>query len=178
MINETQKALGKYSFVIGTRHGDETVLVDPEDKEKVEGVTRWVLYKDPKGRPLARAGREDGQVLLHRLLFEIPKGARLEWKNGNSLDLRRVNLQLVHKDGTIEQLKPEVQATAIEEGESIRGVYFHKASQRWHAAAYHEKKRVSLGYFRDKDEAVKEMNTFRSEGPNSPNLKRNQRKGK
>lgn len=213
MINEVLNMLGAEhaEILISTRQGTEKVLVDQDDLFYAEELNRLVIYKDPKGRKLARADKTDGQVLLHRHLFEIPKGSRLEWKNENTLDLRRENLQLVHKDGTIEQLKKDTLPTIapgtslkdlptgiyVTAGENqptvvkqfttgdtsaefyekktsdVRGVYFHKASQRWHAAAFFEKKRYSLGYFKTEQEAIDEVTIFRLEGPHSPALKRN-----
>lgn len=184
MINEAViDRSGKYTTIfINTRQGKEEVLIDQEDIMVVEELSRLVIYKDPKGRKMARAGKEDDQVLLHRYLFDIPQGSRLEWLNENTLDLRRENLQLVHKDGSIEFLKPP-EATAADFQDQpghkpksdVRGVYFHKASSRWHASAFHDKKRYSLGYFQTEEEAIDQVAIFRAEGPNSPKLKRNQR---
>jgi hypothetical protein len=199
MINDVLIQMDGYSeIVINTRHGQERVKVDKEDLIAAEELSRLVLYKDPKGRKMARATKEDDQVLLHRHLFEIPKGSRLEWRNRDTLDLRRENLILLHKNGEVEFLKraepsyeelerkhmgDPVKRTGIyaeskHKKSDVRGVYFHKASERWNAAAFFEKKRYSLGYFQDEADAIAEVTIFRSEGPNSPKLKRNQRKGK
>lgn len=165
------------TIFINTRQGKEEVLIDQDDVMIVEELNRLVLYKDPKGRKLARADKSDDQVLLHRHLFDIPTGSRLEWINENTLDLRRENLQLVHKDGTIEPLKePETVEEPKKKDSKVRGVYFHKASERWHASAFHDKKRYSLGYFKTEQEAADEIHEFRMRGPESPLLKRN-RKG-
>jgi hypothetical protein len=158
---------------ITTRNGSEYFQVDMADWPVIEQVQRWYLYKDPKGRKMARAGKEDDQVLLHRYLFEIPKGSRLEWINEDTLDCRRENLQLVDKDGNITPLKqPEAKKTS-----DVRGVYFHKAARRWHASAFWEGKRYSLGYFEEEQDAISEIEIFRAEGPESKNIKRNHRKG-
>ena len=123
-----------YEFEISTRNGPVKVILDYDQKDKVDKLDRVVLYKDPKGKPFARSGKDSGQVLLHRFLFEIPKGSKLEWKNGNTLDLRRTNLHLTAKDGTITELAPEEQETnqnSLENKKSnVKGIYFHKASQR------------------------------------------------
>lgn len=218
-MQNAQGSWGDYfELEIQTRAGVEKVIVDFDQAEKVTKITRWGIYKDPKGRKMARAGKEDGQVLLHRYLFDIPQGYRLEWINGKTLDCRRKNLQLVHaKTGqTIPLYEPEIRVrkpgrtggerhvtdpnstfealkNAAEEGiteavkimdklepkkkSETKGVYFHKASNRWHAAAFFEGKRYSLGYFQTEIEAIEEVTTFRALGPDSPNLKRNQRKG-
>lgn len=210
-----------YEFEIRTRSGDEKVIMDYVARDIADEVTRWGIFKDRQGRKLARAGKEDGQVFLHKLLVNIPKGSRLEWKNGNTLDLRRSNLQLVDKDGTVTELEPQriiepaykthearlVAKQAQEESETgityeegykhamyligeeaeppkekpksdVKGVYWHKNSERWHAAAFHGGKRYSLGYFQEMKDAELEVTLFRSAGPDSPALKRNQNKTK
>jgi hypothetical protein len=204
MINEAViDRSGKYTTIfINTRQGKEEVIVDQEDIMVIEELQRLVIYKDPKNRKLARTGKEDDQVLLHRYLFDIPKGSRLEWVNENTLDLRRENLQLVDREGNVTPLAPKdpnstyeimksLSATGNKQAKelmdkinpskkkesSVQGVYFHKASQRWHAAAFYEKKRYSLGYFQEEADAVEQVTIFRADGPNSPKLKRNQRKG-
>ncbi|MED3571918.1 hypothetical protein [Cytobacillus praedii] len=161
-----------FEILIQTRNGTEKALVDLDHEAEARVINRWYLYKDPKGRKMARAGREDDQVLLHRLLFDIPPGHKLEWLNGNTLDCRRKNLQLVEiKTGQIIPLfEPEIRQKS-----NTRGVYFHKASSKWHASAFHKGKRYSLGYFGDMHEAELEVLVFREEGPSSPKLKRNQR---
>jgi hypothetical protein len=202
MINEAALTVdGKHVTIrINTRKGTKIAFIDAADLDKVKQLDRIVLYKDPKGRPMARSGKDNGQVLLHRHLFDIPKGSRLVWKNDDTLDLRRSNLQLVDRQGNVTELQPkdpnntyEILKSAAVEGipaakkiveklepkknSNVRGVYFHKASQRWHASAFYEGKRYSLGYFQYEYDAVKNVNIFRAEGPDSPLLKRNQPKG-
>ena len=260
MLNEvTFNAAGDTAeVVIAARKGDFLLLVDKEDLPFVQEINKIVLYTDPKGRLMARADKTDNQVLLHRHLFDIPRGHKLEWINGNTLDLRRENLQLVDGKGNITLLaqpKEEAQTpqkeaetlngftaaqtpqegvegwevkeafTAkpldgvygktydekegfsiqpnkepvknyeelerehlgdIEKGTGIydppkkleKGVVFHKHSQKWTCRPHHEGKRYSLGYFDTVEEAIAEILIFRAEGPESPKLKRNQRKGK
>jgi hypothetical protein len=177
MINEILNDLEipHVAIVINTRSGPYQVLVDKEDLPYAEAVSRWVLYKDPNGRPFARADKNDDQVLLHRFLFEIPKGSRLEWINEDTLDCRRKNLQLVHKDGTVEPLKKSETVPPP----TVKGVTFHKHAQKWTSRPYWgPKERFNLGYFETREEAVAETLIFLEEGPDSPKLKRNQRKGK
>lgn len=114
MDNGTGTNGNVFEFEITTRSGSFLVKVDYDQQDKVDGIKRWVLYKDPKGRKLARSGPENDQVLLHKLLFDIPRTHRLEWKNGDTLDCRRQNLQLVDKDGNVTQLeKPEPKKTSV-----------------------------------------------------------------
>lgn len=181
MINEYMLGQGEgeenTAFIyINTRSGQETVKVNDVDLPFTNELSRLVIYKDPKGRKMARSDKADGQVLLHRHLFEIPKGSRLEWLNGDTLDLRRENLQLVDKDGNVTPL--EMPAKEEVEKPSIKYISFHKAAQKWTSRPYWgPKTRYSLGYFETREEAENETRIFLSEGPESPKLKRNQPKG-
>lgn len=189
MINGSGTRNGALEVEISTRNGCEYFLTDYDQQAKVTSVDRWGLYKDAKGRKFARSGKESGQLLLHKLLFEIPKGQRLVWKNGNTLDCRRSNLQLVDNEGNVTELEPTdpnstyqvIKTLAIQGNQKakevinnlepekptskVRGVYFHKAAKKWTASAYWEGKRHSLGYYDDQVEAEKVVTAFREGGP-------------
>lgn len=180
------------TIVIATRSGDEEVLLDLDDLEYAKTLTKLELYKDPKGRKMARASKDDGRVLLHRYLFEAPQGYKLDWINGDTLDLRKENLQFVSSKGEpIPLAKPKEEPkggslaaqpiNGLAEEEKPRGVVFHKGSGKWTARLHvgdGSNRRHSLGYFDTKEEAVEQALIFRTEGPDSKNLKRNQEKGK
>ncbi|AYP68403.1 AP2 domain protein [Bacillus phage vB_BboS-125] len=180
MINSVDKIYEGAVYVdIPTRAANETFIIDRQDLDKVREADRWGLYKDAKGRKFARSGRDSGQKLLHKLLFEIPKGSRLVWKNEDTLDCRRSNLQLVDKDGNVTELEKQGDnqvdtigvdvLLALLEPEKptskVKGVYFHKAANKWTASAYWEGKRHSLGYYDDQVEAEKIVTAFREAGP-------------
>ncbi|MFJ5716586.1 hypothetical protein [Neobacillus sp. NPDC093127] len=176
MINQTEHIdHGVVIFIHTRKVGVKQILIDKEDWPAAEQIQRLVLYKDPKGREFARSDKNNDQVLLHRHLFDIPKGSRMEWLNGNTLDLRKENIQLVDTEGTVTLLKEPVEESVPKP--VIKGVTFHKGSQKWTSRPYHGSDRYSLGYFTTKEEAENETLIFLNEGPNSPNLKRNQPKG-
>jgi len=153
------------------------LFIDHQDFEKVnEGANSWNIYTDRQGFYYARGDKASGQALAHKLLFDIPKGCKLEWINGNTLDLRRENLNMVQPDGTVVPLLiPEPVLEPVPEEEpythtsDVRGVYFHKVHHKWHASAFHGGKRYSLGYQSDtpegKAKAEELMNEFRANGP-------------
>lgn len=198
MLNEAALTVNgeAVTIKISTRSGDEIVFVnDGEDFAKAKSITkRWGIFKDAKGKKSVRAGKDDGQVFLHKLIFDTKQGEQLEFINGNSLDLRRENVNKVLKSGEVipmyvappveEQpknpVKREVQVTAANAGRpqsNVPGVKYHKASQRWTARIYWEGVRHSLGYYNTREHAEREAAIFRLEGPDSPKLKRNQPKG-
>jgi hypothetical protein len=208
-------------ITINTRNAELLALISVEDLEKAQIEDRYGIFKDKQGRLLARSGKASGQKFLHKQIVEIPKGSTLVWKDGNTLNCQRNNLQLVDREGNVTELQPqkvtepeykrhearEVLKQAHEEVATdyealegkhlgdpekktgsyaehperrtspVKGVYFHKASQRWNASAFWQGKRYSLGYFNFQEDAELEIKIFRSAGPESPALKRNQPKG-
>lgn len=200
-----------FEIQIQTRGGLEVAYADMAHGKKLNSVDRWGIFKDSKGRKFARSGKKSGQLFLHKLLFDVPKGCHLEWKNGNTLDCRSRNLQIVDKYGQVtllEQPQPKKtyptrarkpgntptpavpELTEIEKKvgigqqeddyqdqpkkSDVRGVYFHKASRRWHAAAFWGGKRYSLGYYDDtalgKQDAEQIVTNFRDGGPELTNM--------
>ncbi|MCO5387837.1 MAG: hypothetical protein NHB14_20940 [Desulfosporosinus sp.] len=150
-----------------------TLIIDTKDLATVsQAAHSWGIYTDRQGREFARADKASGQVMAHKLLYDIPKGCKLEWLSGNTLDLRRKNLNMVQPDGTVVPLlipEPAPEEEPYTHTSNVLCVYFHKASQKWHAAAFYEGKRYSLGYQPDtpegKAKAIEIMNEFRANGP-------------
>lgn len=107
MLNESTPAImDGVAIRIETRSGDEIVFLDKQDLEKASSIVdKWRLFKDARGVKFARSGKDSGQKMLHKLLFVIPKGYKMVWINGNTLDLRRRNLQLVDKEGNVTLLE-------------------------------------------------------------------------
>ena len=94
-------------IVIGTRQGNISAFVDTEDFDTIDVEGQYVMFKDKKGRPLARGCKESGQQFIHKkIVGDIPRSSTLVYKNGNSLDYRKSNLQIIDKDGNITELAP------------------------------------------------------------------------
>lgn len=213
MKNEIIHHKGYVEIKIGTRQGVVSAFVDTADFEDIDVEGSYVIFKDKKGRPLARGCKLSGQKFIHKhIVGNLSRSHTLVFKNDNSLDYRRHNLQIVDKDGTITEVAPVVekpksatppqkkakkaakpqkkdaapQNTAVdqdpdrvrgkpkEKRSDVPGVYHHKASDRWHAAGFHEGKRWSLGYFKEQLDAELEIGIFRTHGPHYAGLKRNQ----
>ncbi len=173
MKNDYQVYTRKSGIAIPFKGTVRILLVDTEDLEKLsEAANNWIIYTDRHGREFARSDKASGQVMAHKLLYDIPKGCKLEWINGNTLDLRRENLNMVQPNGTVVPLlipEPEPEEEPYIRTSDVRGVYFHKASQRWHASAFYEGKRYSIGYQPDTPEGKKAaeeaVEEFRKNGP-------------
>lgn len=219
MRNEFHVYSNLMEITVNTREKTYLVLIDRADQELVSNVDRWVVFKDRAGNPRIRSGQESGQVFLHRLLMpDLPPRATVGFKNGNEMDYRRSNLQIVQGstvsdfidttdegeaaapetepqtdlDTALEVFTPEELETHIQgnpaapaapetpespppEKSQVRGVYRHKNANKWHASAFYEGKRYSLGYFEEMTDAEKEVDLFRKHGPDHPQLRRNKK---
>lgn len=202
-------------IIIGTRQGQVKAYVDNEDFDAVNIDGNYVMFKDKRGRPLARGCKDSGQQFIHKkIVGDIPRSSTLVYKNGNSLDYRKRNLQIIDKDGNITELAPpeppkvekpkapkaakskkpaapKKQATTQtpkdpngvrgkpekEKRSDVKGVYHHKARNKWHASGFYEGKRWSLCYFEEQADAEREIALFRQHGPHYEGLKRNQKPG-
>ncbi len=95
------------------------------------------------------------RILTHRAIFiyhngEIPKNYVIDHINGEPLDNRIENLRAVSKSQNNQNSKINVANTS-----GTIGVSFQKASQKWKSSIKLKGKDKYLGYFTDKDDAIK-----------------------
>lgn len=117
------------------------------DKEDFELVSKHNWYFTGK---YARCGHKPNH-LMHRLIMGIPtNGMTIDHINRNGLDNRRNNLRIV----TVSQ-------NNINRGISRRntsgytGVHWHSRRKKWIAVLQIDKKKIALGIFDTKEEAIK-----------------------
>jgi hypothetical protein len=120
-------------------HG-ETFLFDKEDFDKIKG-TRW--SKDGKGYISNHNDK------LHRIVTGCPAGKVVDHINHNKRDNRKCNLRICD---TKDNMKNMLRSSANRSG--IKGVGFHKASNKWRARITVEYKQIYLGSFETKEEAA------------------------
>jgi hypothetical protein len=132
--------------VILSTNGHE-ILVDDEDLPLVSQC-RWSVFRpSPRNRSLyARTYTPGRMVYMHRLIAGCAKEERPDHKNGNGLDNRRGNLQVVsHRQNCANQ--PLLRNNTS----GFKGVCWHRDSRKWRvkcAGNY-------LGLFSDKEEAAR-----------------------
>jgi hypothetical protein len=129
-------------------------LCDLEDEEMLRSV-RWRLH--PKGYAVGRtAGSE---VLMHRLLLDLPQGDPREGdhENRNKLDNRRCNLRVV-SHGSNTQNHPGYGGTS-----DFRGVHRRKDNGRYTAKVRLHGRLHDLGTFATEIEAARAAEAFRLE---------------
>lgn len=92
------------------------------------------------------------RVYFHRhILGSIPKGKVVDHINGNSLDNRRVNLRIVSQ----QQNKRNLGGALTNSKSGIRGVYWSKQKNKWHAVIRHNRKGINLGFYDNIEDARK-----------------------
>jgi hypothetical protein len=125
------------------------VILDTEDLEKVLNKGAWYItqkgYATCDGRNFS--GR--GKTSMHRFILNAPKDAQVDHSNGNRLDNRKANLQIVN--GFLNQ---QNRAGANKNNRSgYRNVHWHKQSGRWAVIIVHNGKTHSCGLWDTPEEA-------------------------
>ena len=122
------------------------IQIDEQDQVFVRQA-RWQVRKTPRGyTPYSRLPW--GWMQLDRLLMAANASEVVIHKNGDTLDCRRENLELINRS--------EQQALAAHgnRGKSIyRGVAHHKRTGRWQAELTVRGERLYVGLYADEDEA-------------------------
>lgn len=89
----------------------DVALVDDKD---YEFVSRWKWKRHPQGYA-SRSGYENGQfvtILMHRLIADAKDGVEVHHVNGNKLDNRRANLQIIEpKEHRMEHVGPLIKSS-------------------------------------------------------------------
>lgn len=102
-----------------------------------------------------------GGILLHRFVSEemgLTLTAEVDHENRNGLDCRRSNL----RDATRGQ-NTENTRLRSDSATGVKGLHWYKQTQRWQAKIAHGGRQLHLGYFVDKDEAIKALAEARKE---------------
>lgn len=134
---------------------DYEAKVDDEDYARLS-TFRWrVGRKSPRRKQyVMRTSRLNGKratALMHReIIGQIPNGMCVDHINGNTLDNRRCNLRLV----TLAQ-NSAYQSIRSDNTSGFKGVTYHKHHKKWNAHISKNGSQVSLGYFRNKEEAAR-----------------------
>jgi len=139
----------------------EYVVVDAEDYPYIAPYDwsahrglyahrRFVVgYNPAKKRSVYRS------LMMHRLILEmhgidVPKGMETDHINGNGLDNRKENLRVV----TISQNRMN-RPVFKSNGHGDKGVSWRPQIKKWESRINIDKKRIHLGWFSLKDDALK-----------------------
>lgn len=123
--------------------------IDDKDFEEL-GQMRWEL--DGNGYVYSRSQRNRSvkRIWLHKLLLDCPRSMEIDHIDGNILNNQRANLRVVtHADNLKNQKLRKNNTTGL------NGVGWFGAGKKWRARIMVDYKEIHLGYFEDKQEAIK-----------------------
>lgn len=155
IINNFGKTLKKYNkynlsgdYGIGyTSNTNEEFYFDLEDYDKIKD---YCWYVSGLGQIYSNNIKPKKPILLNRLIMNFPKDMDVHYMNHNIFDNRKKNLQIVtHKITTYgRSMSSSNTSGAI-------GVSFNKRKNKWEAYISINQKKIHLGYFFKKSDAIK-----------------------
>ena len=124
--------------------------ISPEDQELVD---KYEWRVNSRGY-IVRRGRNNSQNYLHHLIIGKPKkGFVVDHIDGDKENNTRENLRICKQAENCANSKISKNNTS-----GFKGVSWNKALKKWHAYIMLNRKRIHLGYFKDKLEAAKAYN--------------------
>lgn len=114
-------------------------LISLEDIEKVRKY-KWRL--DQKGYVITQEHKKSKVIRLHRFIMKCPEDMVVDHINHNTLDNRRKNLRICtqHENSMNKS--------------NIKGVRWESDREKWRADICYKGKRINLGRYKTKEEAI------------------------
>lgn len=135
--------------IIKLRTG-ENVLVDDYD---FEWLSQWKWYCNANGYAYRRseAGGKRKNVMMHRLILNVPKGYETDHINRNKLDNQRANLRIATRS------QNRANSRTRKRVNKYKGAYKTKinGNDYYQAQLTHNKKTIHIGYFKTAIEAAR-----------------------
>ena len=132
---------GKYGVGWAT-NSDQAFYFDLEDYDKIKN---YYWYIEKSGYVKTRVGDGQAAMGMHQLLC----GVGCDHINRKRYDNRKENLRMCSQQDNTQNRSLGKNNTS-----GVIGVSYDKRSNRWIAYLNYYKKRINLGYFEDKEQAV------------------------
>jgi len=146
------KSLTTFLFKKIKMPNGKSVMVDYSDYKWLN-QWKWHDYKGYAVRTIYLGGGRKNpkykMVSMHRLIAGTPNNYQTDHINGNKLDNRRFNLRFATNSQNQMNKLPAKNNTS-----GVVGVRWKKQAKKWIALIIKNKKRIHLGYFNTKKEAV------------------------
>jgi len=140
------------------KNGTHTIFYDDEDHELVSKY-KWCIIKDynkfyARTRIRLLKGKQRQKTFtMHQLLLGFPTEL-IDHVNGNGLDNTRKNIRVATNSQNSRNIPPRKDKSTS----SYKGVYWNKIDKKFVSRIYVDKKRISLGMYKDEIEAAKAYN--------------------
>ena len=119
-------------------------LIDIDDVDKIKNY-KWCL----KAQGYIHSGSKSKIINLHRLIMDCPDDMVVDHINHNKLDNRKSNLRIcTHHQNSMNISKHSNNTSGVS------GINWRKDEQKWVARIGINNKRLFLGYFNTKKEAI------------------------
>jgi hypothetical protein len=142
--------LAKYKWRICRTKGKNVSYAERSIRLPNGKYTRILMHREVLSLPaLSKVEVSKGQVLNHNCHRHIGDGLVIDHINGSGLDNRRANLRLA----TVAQNAWNSKKRSSRSG--CKGVWFVSDKGLWRAAIVCNRRRIHLGYFRDKRAAAR-----------------------
>lgn len=122
--------------------------IDIEEIEKCK-IHKWSMYiTQQKGIYIAKKSKENKSIYLHRYIMRCPSNKVVDHINHDTLDNRKRNMRIITHQQNIMNQKLNKNNTS-----GHTGVYLYKG--KWLSIITVNGKQIRLGYYENKEEAVK-----------------------
>lgn len=156
---------GDYSKILIIRNDGESLecLIDTEDVDKVCDMT-WGSYYEKRMNSYYCISKQviNGKYInhrIHRLVMRCPDGMVVDHINHNTMDNRKNNLRIVTQKINLQNKKGAFKSSRT----GVRGVCYHKASNKWYARVYKDRKEVFCKLYDDFEKACIEVEIARNQ---------------
>jgi hypothetical protein len=122
-------------------------LVDDEDEEMVKRYRWWAVWDEDRKTFDVVSHPNRVTIYMHRLILGLQPhdGIQGDHKNHNGLDNRRLNLRVCNQSQNAANTRKKCGVSSSQ----FKGVHWFKGTNRWRAQIYVNKRKISLGYFKD-----------------------------
>lgn len=119
-------------------------LIDLDDIDIARGY-KWSL----NAGNYAKSKSNNKTIYLHRVIMDPPDGMVIDHINHDVLDNRKENLRICTQQKNMENRSVNKNNTS-----KVTGVSFDKKAKKWSAYIYRNKRKIHLGYYYTKEEAI------------------------
>lgn len=136
----------------------ETIISTSQLERVCEFTNSWFAQYNQKTKSFYAMGKfpiikgeKPKQIGLHRWIMESPKGLEVDHINHDTLDNTIENLRIL----TTAENQQNRKGAPSNSTSVVRGVHWHKHSESWTVQVIVSGKKMSFGYYRDKNIAEK-----------------------